>query len=48
MGRACNTKDGEKMSAYKILVKRAQVSSSKEIPKFTWVDVIKMDLREIV
>jgi hypothetical protein len=46
MGRACNT-NGEKRNAYRILVGKPKGKSPLERPRLTWVDNIKMDIRDI-
>jgi hypothetical protein len=46
MGRACST-NGEKRNAYRLLVGMPKGKTSLGKPRRTWVDNIKMDLREI-
>jgi hypothetical protein len=46
MGRACST-NGAKRNAYRILVGKSEGKRPLERPRRTWVDNIKMDLREI-
>jgi hypothetical protein len=46
MGRACIT-NGEKINAYRILVRKPEGKRSLGRPKRRWVDDIKIDLREI-
>jgi hypothetical protein len=46
MGRACRT-NGEKWDAYKIRVGKPEGKRQLGRPRCTWVDNIKMDLREI-
>jgi hypothetical protein len=46
MGGACST-NGEKKSAYMILVGKPEGKRPLERPKSRWDDNIKMDLREI-
>jgi hypothetical protein len=46
MGGACST-NGEKSNAYRILVGKLEGKRPLKRPRRTWVDNIKMDLREI-
>jgi hypothetical protein len=46
MGRACST-SGEKKNSYRILVGKPEGKRPLGIPRRTWVDNIKMDIREI-
>jgi hypothetical protein len=46
MGRACST-NREKRNAYRILVGNPEGKRPLGRPRHTWVDNIKMDLREI-
>jgi hypothetical protein len=46
MGRACST-NGEKRSAYKILVGKPEGKRTLERPRRRWDDNIRMDLRRI-
>jgi hypothetical protein len=46
MGRACNT-NGEKRTAYKILVGKPEGKRPLGRPRHRWVGNIKMYLREI-
>jgi hypothetical protein len=46
MGRACST-NGAKRNAYMILVGKPEGRRSLGRPRRTWVDNIKIDLREI-
>jgi hypothetical protein len=46
MGRACST-NGEKRTAYRVLVGNPEAKRPLERPRRKWVDSIKMDLREI-
>jgi hypothetical protein len=46
MDAACNT-NGEKMNAYRILVKKRERKTSLGRPRRRWVNNIKMYLREI-
>jgi hypothetical protein len=45
MGVACST-NGEKRSAYRILVGKPERKRPLGRPRGTWVDNIKMDLRD--
>jgi hypothetical protein len=46
MGRACS-KNGEKTNAYRILVGKPEEMRLVGRPRRSWVDKIKMDLREM-
>jgi hypothetical protein len=46
MGRVCST-NGERKTAYRILVGKPEGRRSLGRPRRRWVDSIKMDLREI-
>jgi hypothetical protein len=46
MGRACS-RNGEARNAYRILVGEPEGKRPLERPRRSWVDNIKMDLREI-
>jgi hypothetical protein len=46
MGRACST-NGEKRNAYRILVGKREGKRPLGRPRRTWVNNIKMDLREM-
>jgi hypothetical protein len=46
MDRACSTNE-EKRNAYRILVGKAEGKRPLRRPRSTWVDNIKIDLREI-
>jgi hypothetical protein len=46
MGRECST-NGEKRNAYRTLVGKPEGKRPLGRPKLRWVDIIKMDLREI-
>jgi hypothetical protein len=46
MGRACSTNE-EKRNAYKILVRKSEGKRPLGRPRRRWVDITKMDLREI-
>jgi hypothetical protein len=46
MGRACST-NGEKMNAYRVLVRKSKGKRPLERPRRRWEDNIRMDLREI-
>jgi hypothetical protein len=46
MGRACST-NGEKRNEYRILVGKPDGKRPLGRPRCTWVDNIKIDLREI-
>jgi hypothetical protein len=46
MGRACCT-NGEKRNACRILVERPERKRSLGRPRHSWVDNVKMNLREI-
>jgi hypothetical protein len=46
MGGACST-NGEKMNAYKILVRKPEGKRPLGRPRRRWEDNIKMDLKEI-
>jgi hypothetical protein len=46
MGRACST-NGEKGNAYEILLGKLEGKRQLGKPRRSWVDNIKMDLREI-
>jgi hypothetical protein len=46
MGGACNT-NGEKVNAYRILVRKLEGKRPLGRPRCRWEDNIKMDLREI-
>jgi hypothetical protein len=46
MDRACST-NGEKRNVYRILVGKTEGWRPLGRPKRRWVDIIKMDLREI-
>jgi hypothetical protein len=46
MGRACST-NGEKRTAYRILVGKPEGKRPLGRPRRRWLDNIKMDLREI-
>jgi hypothetical protein len=46
MDRACST-NGERMNAYRILVRKLEGRRPLERPRRRWVNSIKMDLREI-
>jgi hypothetical protein len=46
MGRACGT-NGEKRNAYSILVGKPEGKRPLGRPRNSWVDNIKMDIREI-
>jgi hypothetical protein len=45
MGRACST-NMEKMSAYRIIVRESVGKRPLGIPRRSWEDNIKMDIRE--
>jgi hypothetical protein len=47
MGRACNM-HGEKRNAYRTLVGNPKGKTPLGRPRYSWMDNIKMDLREIV
>jgi hypothetical protein len=46
MGRACST-NGNKMNAYRILVRKPEGKRPLGRPRRKWVDNIKINLREI-
>jgi hypothetical protein len=46
MGRACST-HGEKMNAYRILVRKSEGKRPLERPRRRWEDNIRMDFRDI-
>jgi hypothetical protein len=46
MGRACRT-NGAKRNAYRILVGKPEGKKPLGRPRCRWVDIIKIDLREI-
>jgi hypothetical protein len=46
MGRECSTK-GKKRNAYRILVGKPERKMQLDRPKRSWVDNIKMDVREV-
>jgi hypothetical protein len=46
MGRACST-NREKRNAYRILVGKAEGKRPIGRPRHRWVNIIKMELREI-
>jgi hypothetical protein len=46
MGRACSM-NGERRNAYRILVGKPEKRRPLGRPRRRWVDIIKMDLREI-
>jgi hypothetical protein len=47
MGRACSTNWGEKRNAYRILVGKPEGKRPLGRSRRRWVDIIKIDLREI-
>jgi hypothetical protein len=47
LGRACRTNAKEKKNAYRILVGKPEGKRPLERPRRTWVNNIKMDVRNI-
>jgi hypothetical protein len=46
MGRTCRT-NGEKRSAYRLLVRKSEGKGPLGRPKHRWVNIVKVDIGEI-